>query len=117
DKDHLKRALINLFDNSFKFTREGDKISLRISRMIEGNRISFSLTDTGQGMAPDDILNIWKPFVQGKGGKKQYRSTGLGLSIVKSTIERLGGSIAVESELGKGSTFIIVIPEKIESEE
>lgn len=108
DAGRLKVVLKNLIGNAVKFTEEGS-ITLEARAQDEG--IEIRVTDTGIGI-PDEALSvIFEPFRQVEStSARQRRGSGLGLYIVKRWLELLGGSISVESEVGRGSTFRVWIP-------
>ncbi len=107
DESRLRQILDNLIGNAIKFTREGS-VSLEVN--IEGDRVNFSVTDTGIGIPVDQQASIFERFIQANQGHKiNFGGTGLGLAISKNLIELLGGNIGVESEPGKGSRFYFSI--------
>ncbi|MBC3880267.1 response regulator [Undibacterium sp. LX40W] len=116
DPLRIGQVLMNLVNNAIKFTSAGE-IKVRcesISGMPDGSdqiHIRFSVQDTGIGMTPEQKRRLFQPFTQGDGSTtRNYGGTGLGLSISKQLIELMGGSIQMESEYGKGSTFSFDIP-------
>ena len=124
DQTKLRQVFFNLLSNAAKFTENGT-ITLRVSKG-EGNGhpgsggslqpsdlrvLHFSITDTGIGMTPEQIGKLFQPFTQADSSTtRQYGGTGLGLAICRKFCQMLGGEIAVESELGKGSTFRVELP-------
>ena len=110
DQGKLKQILINLLSNSIKFTAQG-MISLTVS--VEGEDVKFIVKDSGIGMKQGDLDKIFKAFAQVHDTKSSvYEGTGLGLTISKKFCDLLGGTIDVESELGVGTTFKVVVPKK-----
>jgi len=109
DQALLQQALQNLVENSVKYTEPGGKVRVRI--LPHDESLLFEVSDTGIGIAPVDQPRLFEKFFRGaqRDARKQQGS-GLGLAIVKSIIERHGGKVWVESQLGKGSTFSILIP-------
>lgn len=108
DPDRLLQVLINLISNAVKFTDSG---SITISALQFNTSIRFIITDTGEGIAPKYQSLIFEKFHQiGDVLSDKPTGTGLGLPICKEIVEHHGGSIWVESELGKGSSFIVDIP-------
>jgi PAS domain S-box-containing protein len=108
DEDRLRQILINFVGNAIKFTEEGT-ISLGLKTM--GDFVQFHVKDTGIGVPREFQEKIFERFRQVEtGNTRKYGGNGLGLSISKSLVELLGGTIWVESEEGKGSTFYIKIP-------
>lgn len=107
DQMRLRQILLNLMGNAIKFTREGE-VLLKIDWVEEGgkNKICFTVIDSGIGICADTLKVIFEPFVQSKNAQVHPRAgTGLGLTISKQLVERLGGSIHVSSEVGVGSQF------------
>jgi signal transduction histidine kinase/CheY-like chemotaxis protein len=108
DSGRLRQILFNLLGNAVKFTRQGE-IHVRVSAGQSDNALDritldFCIADTGIGIPTERQKMIFEPFSQVDGSyKRKYQGTGLGLSIVKRLVELMGGSIAVESELGKGT--------------
>jgi PAS domain S-box-containing protein len=104
----IQQALYNLVENAVKYTEQG-KVTLRIFGQAEC--VHFEVQDTGIGIAPVDVPRLFEKFYRGaqREARKQT-GTGLGLAIVKSIVERHGGKVWVESQLGKGSTFHLTIP-------
>lgn len=120
DETCLKQILINVLHNAVKFTNEG-KISLNIKNCKENtdknkNCLSFTISDTGIGMTEEFIPKLFDKFTQeGTVEKIKNQGTGLGMSITKELVEKLGGRISVKSKKNKGTTFEITIPfQKVE---
>ena len=112
DPTRLLQILVNLLNNAVKFTREKGSVHLEVSNDSEANCIVFSVTDDGIGISPENLQKLFAPFVQVDSSlSRQYEGTGLGLALVKKLVELHGGHVSVESELGKGTTFIIELPE------
>ncbi|MFH0834679.1 MAG: ATP-binding protein [Patescibacteria group bacterium] len=109
DADKLKRILLNLLMNAFKFTPEKGLITLTVQPAGDKNFLEFTVADTGVGIAKKDFVLLFQEFRQIQ-NPQQHGGTGLGLSIVKKIVERLGGRIRVESEVGHGSNFIFTLP-------
>ncbi len=111
DEKALRQILINLLNNSVKFTPEGGKIGLETKNDPDKEEVAFSVWDTGIGIDEKDWDKLFKPFVQLDGGLcKQYGGTGLGLSLVNRLVEMHGGRIVLESKPGEGSRFTVFIP-------
>lgn len=106
DTDRMRQVLENLIGNAAKFTRAGG--SVRVSVRREGASVVIEVIDTGTGIAPTELPNVFSAYWQGDGHKK--RGVGLGLAIVKAIATAHHGTIAVRSELGKGTTFRFAIP-------
>jgi signal transduction histidine kinase len=107
DKRRIRQILLNLVSNACKFTEQG---SVTISAKNRGEEILFAIIDTGPGIAPEDIELIFEPFQQTEHGIKHTGGTGLGLPISKKLTEAHGGRLWVETEVGEGSTFYVVLP-------
>jgi len=113
DRQRLEQILKNLLSNAFKFTEKG-QITLQVSRMPDG-KISLSVIDTGIGIQESQLKVIFEAFRQADGTtNRKYGGTGLGLSISRDLARLLGGNIEVESALGKGSRFTLLLPEAYE---
>jgi signal transduction histidine kinase/CheY-like chemotaxis protein len=115
DTAHFRQVLINLIGNALKFTDEGQVLlELVCKGSPKPGYCGFNITvsDTGIGIPPDELEKIFYAFEQGKNNKYlSEQGTGLGLSISKRIVEELGGTIRVESEVGKGTSFIVELPE------
>ncbi|OGR49193.1 MAG: hypothetical protein A2X40_11790 [Elusimicrobia bacterium GWC2_65_9] len=107
DKTKIKQILINLVGNAVKFTVEGG-VKITVARDPDGPEVRLSVSDSGPGIAAKDIPAVFEEFKQLDGAAtRKHGGTGLGLSITRKLVELLGGAIRVESELGRGSTFIV----------
>jgi len=107
DVDKLEKVLLNLLSNAFKFTPQGGEVSLKAKSVVVNNKqhCVIEVGDTGTGIAAEDQERIFERFYKGGDGQKQ--GSGIGLSLVKSLINLMGGTIHMESRRGKGSRFII----------
>jgi signal transduction histidine kinase len=123
DRDLLKHILLNLLDNAAKFTDEGTiRLSVGLCDQPNGPRFGptfqFEVSDTGIGMAKDKIGAAFARFTQLDPSKtRRAGGTGLGLAIVSKSVELMGGCISVESEEGRGTTFLLRIPFELSPEE
>jgi GAF domain-containing protein len=109
DERKIKQILLNLLSNAVKFTPEGGRIGIAAKKIDDG--VEISVTDTGVGIAPEDQARIFEEFRQvGSDYAHKTEGTGLGLTLAKKFVELHGGRIWVESEVGKGSTFIFTLP-------
>ena len=113
---YLRQILLNIYGNCIRYNHLGGSISTRIKSWTEENKVVYQwdIRDTGIGMSQEFIQHIFEPFSQEKkGARTTYQGTGLGMSIVKKLLEQMGGNIAVTSEEGKGSNFLITLPLEI----
>jgi signal transduction histidine kinase len=111
DEGTLVETVVNILSNAIKYSRPGSQIILKAEE-IENN-IVISVADTGIGISKEELPFIFNDFYTGKDGQKIEKSSGLGLAISRRIIEAHNGSVSVKSELGKGATFIIRLPELI----
>ena len=107
DSRQLRRVFTNLFDNAVKFSSRGGVIT--VSTTIDANEIRISVKDQGIGISADELPFIFDAFHRGK-TREQVKGYGLGLAAVKTIVEAHGGRVLVQSELGKGSIFTVVLP-------
>ncbi|BAY20646.1 multi-sensor hybrid histidine kinase [Calothrix sp. NIES-2100] len=111
DERRLLQVLVNLLANAVKFTLEGGSVQLEVRMNLPQQAVEFRVIDTGIGIAAEDISKLFEPFVQLDSSlSRRYPGTGLGLSLVRRIVELHGGSIQVESELGQGSCFSVMLP-------
>jgi two-component system, NtrC family, sensor kinase len=108
DERRVRQVIFNLLSNAVKFTPAGGEVDVCALRVDGEARISVS--DTGPGIAPEDQQRIFEEFQQTDTGIEQREGTGLGLALSKRLVELHGGRIWVESEVGKGSTFVFTLP-------
>lgn len=117
DAKKLRQILINLLSNGIKFTRQGS-IQLRVSRLSNASDISdtsdtrlcFEVEDTGIGIAPQELPLIFEPFEQTNAGRNTASGTGLGLTISRQFVDLMGGTISLQSMVGQGTKFTVVLP-------
>ena len=108
DRDKLRQIVLNLLDNAAKFTERGE---IEISTSQENGTLKLEVSDTGIGIENADLTRIFEEFYRGdRSSAKRYRGTGLGLAIVRRFVQLLDGKIAVESEVGRGSVFTVMLP-------
>ncbi|MBI2908946.1 MAG: response regulator [Chloroflexi bacterium] len=115
DMTRVRQVLFNLLSNACKFTEKGT-VSLRVDRHSVNGRewVLFRVTDSGIGMSAEQMERLFQPFSQGdESTTRKYGGTGLGLAISKRFCEMMGGDIGVESQPGKGSTFIVRLPAQV----
>jgi signal transduction histidine kinase len=109
DRDSLQQILLSLVSNASKYTEDGGSITLAAES--QGNNVSISVTDSGRGIAADQIENVFKPFFQTDGGTKRRASgVGLGLTIARDLARRMNGDITLASKVGSGTTASVVLP-------
>ncbi len=109
DKRAVQQMLINLVSNAVKFTPEGGRVTIGGKRI--GSRLHFWVSDTGIGIAEDDLSTIGKPFTQLQNDyTRQYEGTGLGLSLVKGLVALHDGTMSIESAVGEGTVVTISLP-------
>jgi signal transduction histidine kinase len=109
DERKVKQIMLNLLSNAVKFTPDGGKVDVR-ARM-DTDKVEVSVTDTGIGIAKEDQEMVFEEFRQaGRDYTKKAEGTGLGLALTKRFVELHGGSISLQSEPGKGSTFSFTLP-------
>jgi len=109
DAVKVRQILINLLGNAVKFTAKGS-VELEVARTGDGRSLSFSVLDTGPGIAPADLGAIFDPFVRGTPRNASRPGTGLGLAVSRGFARLLGGDVAATSELAIGSRFTATIP-------
>src|SRR6185437_11337527 len=108
DRVRFKQVLYNLLSNAVKFTPNGGRVEIEACRMDQ--MVQVSVLDTGIGIRPDDHALVFEEFRQVEGSTNAHEGTGLGLAISKRLVEEQGGTISLESELGKGSKFTVSFP-------
>ncbi len=109
DRDRIKQVFINLLDNAVKYCPEGSEVRVRLQ--TDGENIVVEVADNGPGIPPEDLPHIFdKMYRVEKESTRSVEGSGLGLSIVKRIVELHGGQIAVESAVGKGTTFRVRLP-------
>jgi len=112
DERRLKQVMINLIRNAIAFTPEGGTITLRAART--GDTLTISVVDTGPGIAPEDQIRLFEPFERAPlkvtDGKPDNRGAGLGLSLVRNIVGLHGGTVTLESAVGRGTTVHVHLP-------
>jgi len=105
----LRESVVNLVGNAVKYTPDGGSVTVKL-RANEGG-ITIAVSDTGIGIPVDALPRLFTRFFRtGQAEVRQIRGSGLGLALTKMMIERIGGTVAVESELGRGTTFTVCLP-------
>jgi signal transduction histidine kinase len=111
DSTKLRQALFNLLSNACKFTKDG-AITVDVRR--GGDSVTFRVHDTGIGMTPEQLARLFQPFSQAEATtSRKYGGTGLGLVLSRRFCQMMGGDVTVESEPGKGTTFVIELPVEV----
>ncbi len=111
DERKVKQVVINLLSNAVKFTPDGGSVTLRARRV--GDAVEIAVIDTGVGIAPDQQALVFEEFRQAAGDHlRKSEGTGLGLALARRFVELHGGTLRVESELGRGSTFAFMLPQQ-----
>jgi signal transduction histidine kinase len=109
DRDKLCQVLLNLAGNAIKYTPDGGEISVVVDH--DDRMVHVRVQDTGPGIPSDQIGRIFEPFVQGERSlNRPDEGVGLGLAISRELVAGMGGTLAVESELGRGSVFVVTMP-------
>ncbi|WP_284141612.1 ATP-binding protein [Virgibacillus sp. LDC-1] len=103
DENRLQQILYNLLDNAIKYTESGE---VTVSAVTENDEVKLSVSDTGVGISNEELTTIFKPFQQGNTSD----GIGIGLSITKQLVELHGGRLTVETQIGKGTTFTVILP-------
>ena len=117
DQHKFKQVLYNLLSNAVKFSDEGGQVDIHVRR-LDPHRLEVQVRDSGIGIKEEDINRLFTEFEQlDSGTARRFEGTGLGLALTKKIIEFQGGHIGVESEPGKGSVFIVVLPVMTEERE
>ena len=118
---HLRQIFVNVYSNAIKYNHVGGRIMTHFKLLgQEGDQVRYEwqISDTGIGMKPEFLEHIFEPFAQERTDARSiYRGTGLGMTIVKSLIDRMGGTIEVTSEEGVGSTFRLELSFRIAAKE
>ena len=109
DEERLQQVLRNLVTNAIRYTPEGGIV--RLSARARGDVVSLSVQDTGIGIEPEDLKRIFEPFYRTDPARtRSSGGAGLGLALVRELLERMGGRVAAESTVGRGSTFTLELP-------
>ncbi len=119
DQVRLRQVLINLLSNALKFTVQGN-VALRVERLATAERdgacrLRFTVSDTGPGIADEELDSLFGLFVQADAGRHAEEGTGLGLAISRSFVELMHGQIRIESKMGAGTTVVFEIPLRVGS--
>ena len=106
DHTRLKQVILNLLTNAIKFNHANGMVNVR-SHFVAENRVRVCVEDTGFGIAPNKLQNLFEPFTRLEPDSKKIEGTGIGLTIAKNLTEMMNGTLSVQSEIGQGSTFWI----------
>jgi signal transduction histidine kinase len=116
DQQRFKQVLYNLVSNAVKFTDEGGSVTI-LAQPVGVDCFTLAVKDTGIGIKQNDMQRVFREFEQlESGASRRYEGTGLGLALTRKIVELQGGVINVQSEIGKGSTFSVVLPLAIREE-
>jgi signal transduction histidine kinase len=107
DRVRLEQVAANLIDNAVKYTSNGGRVVVEVDD--ENGDARMRVRDTGVGIAPSELPRIWDRLFRGDRSRTE-RGLGLGLSLVKAVVEAHGGAVSVDSDIGQGSTFTVVLP-------
>ena len=114
DRDELHQVFMNLIQNGIRYGHEGGGVSVSVKQVtstVEGPRIAIAVKDTGIGISQDHLPRLTERFYRVSASASRAKGgTGLGLAIVKHIVSRHRGELRIESELGKGSVFTVVLP-------
>ena len=110
DRQRFKQVMLNLVSNAVKFTDDEGRVDIHVAQRDE-RTLMVKVSDTGIGIASEDVSRLFVEFQQiDASAARQHQGTGLGLALTKKLVELQHGSIDVDSELGKGSTFTVLLP-------
>ena len=111
---HVRRVFLNLVENCIKYNKLGGTVHCTAEQVeLAGDKVvyRFIISDTGIGMPPEFLKHLFEPFAQANDdARSNYQGTGMGMPIVKALVKSMGGTISVESELGRGTTFTVDLP-------
>jgi signal transduction histidine kinase len=109
DRVRLQQALANLVDNAIKYAESGATVDVKAGASFD--EVEFTVSDTGMGIPPEEQPKIWQRLYRGD-KSRSAKGLGLGLSLVKAVVEAHGGSVSVQSAVGRGSTFTVKLPRR-----
>lgn len=111
DRDRMVQVLTNVINNALQYTDQGNTVTLTLNYLPSG--IQYIIEDEGQGIKEDDLAHLFERFYRGdKSRDRKTGGIGIGLSIVKALVDAHGGDVSIESELGKGTTVTVYLPNK-----
>src|SRR5207245_4041550 len=109
DRQRLKQALLNRLSNAVKYNREGGVVDV-VCEQVDGRRLRVRVADQGKGIPPDKLSRLYTPFDLLAAEETSVEGTGLGLALTRRLVEAMDGTISVQSEVGRGTTFAIELP-------
>ena len=109
DETRLKQVLINLFSNGIKYNNENGSLTVTV-KQVNGDWVRVDVADTGNGIAKENFEKVFVAFARLEAESSEIEGTGVGLAVTKELVERMGGTIGLESTVGKGTTFWIEMP-------
>jgi signal transduction histidine kinase len=112
DKGQLQQVFLNILNNALAAVSDGGRIDIKVAE-LDPDRVEISFKDDGEGISPENLKNVFEPFFSTKGEK----GTGLGLSITYGIVQKMGGNIFVESKLGEGTTFRLLLPRQYHTDQ
>ncbi len=115
DQTRLRQVLFNLLSNAAKFTQGGEiRLEAQCERITEADWLRFQIVDTGIGMTSEQLAKLFQPFTQADASTtRRFGGTGLGLTISREFCRLMGGDVTVESSLGEGTVFTVLLPRKV----
>ena len=113
DRHRLKQVMLNLLSNAIKFNHPRGRVAVRVSTP-DGTRVRIAVSDTGPGLSPEQVARLFAPFERLDATNDGIEGTGLGLTLCRGLVRRMGGAIGVESTRGQGATFWVELPSTAE---
>ncbi len=110
DRRRIQQVMTNLLSNAIKFTAPGGRVAVRVR--ADDRSVEVSVQDTGRGISETALPSLFQRYVRGPDAVRDIAGTGLGLLIVREIVEAHGGRVAVESQVGRGSTFTFTLARK-----
>jgi signal transduction histidine kinase len=111
DAGAMEQVVFNLLDNAVKYSSKTEPLRIEVGLVMEAGKFVLSIKDYGVGMDLEEVGRVLKPYARGKNaGRQNARGIGLGLALCRHIVEAHGGRIQIQSELGKGSKFSVVLP-------
>jgi signal transduction histidine kinase len=113
DPDRLEQILDNLISNAIKYSPDGGDVVVRLARV--GDSVRITISDSGVGIPPQDVPHVFERFYRSEQAAGQVRGLGLGLYVVRRLVEAHGGHVSVSTAVGRGTTFVVMLPRKLSS--